>query len=418
MKKIAIMVAGILMAFNIFAAEEAGKESKEKVEETKAEAAVTETAKKDSGWDFSGTNVEYVHTFLDSDKKTNYSGKDVDLILKVKKTIDENTWISAKYDTDDSDPDTKIEILANRKIGKYLEAQIDLDLITDSTTKDETTGKEVKVGGIQLTEDNDSAKSFIKYKATDKLTLKFAPFNIDFGMGTELATDDQPEIPGVQADYVMSDKMSVYAGIGSRSIEKKTEEKTAYGLKAGFGYNPSEDFTLTGAFSTANLPDEDVDSKKVFVANTAANLTMNYKVGKIGVDAEFAYVALNKAKLLKGEDTTVTADDKYYPDKSGTGLYGKLSYDLGNTMKDVGTVPYVSLKNYSEYFYFDDDDSYQNYSKSHGGLTIAALGVDLTTSRGLTITPEVEFRSAKNKIYNGEKDKTATYLTTTVELEF
>ena len=68
MKKMATLIAGILMVCGVYGADETTK-------------ATT--------WDFSGTNVEYVHTFVDTDKDSSYAGKDVDLILKVKKTIDE-----------------------------------------------------------------------------------------------------------------------------------------------------------------------------------------------------------------------------------------------------------------------------------------------------------------------------------------
>lgn len=401
MRKLATLLAGILMVCGVYGAEEATTAGAVAV--TSEQVKVTEEAKPSSSWDFSGTNVEYIHTFSDSQTKTVYGGDDIDLILKVKKNIDADTWISAKYDTDDSDPDTKIEILANRKLGKYIEVQVDLDLITSD-----------KKGGIALEEDRDSTKSFIKYMATDKLTLKFAPFDMDLGMGTELATDTQPVIPGVQADYVMSDAFSVYAGIGSRSVARKDKDAvTAIGFKAGFGYAPSENFSLSGAVSTANEPDKDLaDDETVSPGKTAANLTLSYKAGKIGLDVEGAFIAMNKAGVLI--DATDTDPAEMAVDKSGTGLYAKLSYDLGNTMKNVATVPYVSLKNYSEYFYFDDDASFQNVG--HGGVTIAALGVDLTTSRGLTITPEIEFGTAKNEVFSGKK--TATVVTTTVGIEF
>lgn len=163
MKKIATLIAGILMVCGVYGAEEVTTTGAVAVKAEEKPASTT-------SWDFSGTNVEYIHTFSDSETKTIYGGDDIDLILQVKKNINADTWISAKYDTDDTDPDAddKIEILANRKIGKYLEVQVDLDLITSNDK-----------GGIELQEDGDSTKSFIKYMATDKLTLKFAPFDMD-----------------------------------------------------------------------------------------------------------------------------------------------------------------------------------------------------------------------------------------------
>lgn len=45
---------------------------------------------------FYRTNVEYKHTFVDTDKKTNYSGKDVDLILHPNIEAGELIWALGK----------------------------------------------------------------------------------------------------------------------------------------------------------------------------------------------------------------------------------------------------------------------------------------------------------------------------------
>ena len=181
MKKVLLALAALTMTVSVYAAD------------AKPEAKATTT------WDFTGTNVEYKHTFVDTDTKTNYSGKDVDLILQVKKDLDPNTWISFKYDTDDSNPDDVVEVLVNRKFGKYIEAQLDMNLVLGHEKANNDPND-----GINLEEDSDSSKSFIKYQATDNLNIKFAPFDIDFSMGTEFATDDHPVIPGIELDYTLS----------------------------------------------------------------------------------------------------------------------------------------------------------------------------------------------------------------------
>lgn len=378
MKKVLLALAALTMTVSVYAAD------------AKPEAKATTT------WDFTGTNVEYKHTFVDTDKKTNYSGKDVDLILQVKKDLDPSTWISFKYDTDDSNPDDVVEVLVNRKFGKYIEAQLDMNLVLGHEKANNDPND-----GINLEEDSDSSKSFIKYQATDNLNIKFAPFDIDFSMGTEFATDDHPVIPGIELDYTVSDKMSVYAGLGSKALG---QDDTVYGYKFGFAYTASDKLNMTGAFSTA--------TKDCATANTAANFTLGYKAGKVGFNFETLYVGLNKGNFGLTDD------------ENGTGIFAKLSYDAGKTMKDVKTSPYVSVKNFSKYFYFDDsDDSFQNYKslknpEGHGGLTSLAAGIDFTTSKGLTVTPELEYRTAKNEIYKeGTKDN-AVFLTTTVKLEF
>ena len=86
-------------------------------------------------------------------------------------------------------------------------------------------------------------------------------------------------------------------------------------------------------------------------------------------------------------------------------------------------VEFLTQKNFSKYFYFDDsDDSFQCYKsknpEGHGGLTSLAAGIDFTTSKGLTVTPELEYRTAKNEIYKEETKDNAVFLTTTVKLEF
>lgn len=403
MRKIAIILAGVLLTFGAYAADSTTGGA---VAVTEVKTVVKEEVKPEfkpfSSWDFTGTNVEYKHTLYDNVLDTNYGGKDIDFILQVKKNLDENTWISASYDTDDSNPDTVVEILANRKFGKYIEAQLDLDLFTD---------------GLQLAEDNDSKKNFIKYKATDNLSFKFAPYDIAFGLGTELDTDSHSKIPGIEAGYTVSKALSVYAGAASKSVSRvdvatstAKDPTTAYGFKAGFGYIPSKDLNLTAGFSTSTEPDKDVAQGTVAPGKTAGNITLAYKAGKFGLNFESTYVGLNKA----GNVTNLKNVTAAAADKTGTGIYAKLSYDLGKTIGGAGTVPYLFVKNYSEYFYFDDDDSYQNLA--HGGLTIGAAGVSFKTERGITITPEFKVKSAKNKVYAGEK--TAAYFATTVKVLF
>ncbi len=151
MKKMLFLLTGILLAVNLYSEDVAvvtqGAIIVKETEKPKEEVKLIETQKEEAKfipytkWDYGGTNVEFVYTFADKAKETSYAGLDEDFILVLKRYIDKDTWIYAKYDTDDSNPDTKIEILANKKIGKYIEVQLDLDLITSDSK-----------GGIALTE--------------------------------------------------------------------------------------------------------------------------------------------------------------------------------------------------------------------------------------------------------------------------
>ena len=156
MKKIGFLLVGLMLAATTaFGAEEAKKDMPP------------------AKWDFSESNVEFKAYLYNSQSGAIKKGKDEDFILKVKKQLDEKTWISFKYDTDDSNPDTKIEVIVNRKFNEYLEAQLDMDLVTADGS------------GIDLREDDDSEKVFIKYTPNNKLAVKFNPYDIDLEVGEE-----------------------------------------------------------------------------------------------------------------------------------------------------------------------------------------------------------------------------------------
>jgi hypothetical protein len=431
MKKMLFLLTGILLAVNLYSEDVAvvtqGTIIVKETEKPKEEVKLIETQKEEAKfipytkWEYGGTNVEFVYTFVDKAKETSYAGLDEDFILVLKRHIDKDTWIYAKYDTDDSNPDTKIEILANKKIGKYIEVQLDLDLITSDSK-----------GGIALTEDDDSRKSYIRYGVTDNFWLKMAVYSIDFGMGTELDPDWHPAIPGIIAEHKLSNKFSYYVGMGAKSVDRGqynienkfivTDRTTSFGGKAGFEYKPDGNLLIKGAYSGSNDPEVSVESSKITPGKVAANFIVDYKVGKFGVYGEGTFVSMNKAAIMI--DNADVAKKIYFPDKSGTGLYLKAGYDIGKVMETVSARPYLLGKTFSEYFYFGDGDSFQRFrykdgiedKYGHGGLNIIAAGVDFKTDKGLTITPEVGYKKAGNKVYF-EKDNTI-YLNTTVKVKF
>lgn len=382
MKKVLITLASLIMAASVYAAD------------------ATAPSKKVT-WDFAGSNVEYKAYLYNSEVKGGMTnGKDEDFVLVLNANVADDTKISFKWDTNDGgananktpqkEPEDNIEVLVNKKINKYIEAQIDLNLVT--------------ADGFVVGEDDDSSETFIKYRPNDSLTVKFAPFDIDLGMGTEFPTDVAQCTPGIQVDKVFSDKFSGYAGVGTKTVENKDGvNETAFGIKAGFDYKPSDVASLSMYFSTNTQADDLNDGADPM--QTGLNVLAGYNVGKVELNGEVLYVALNKAAGM--------------PDESGTGTFVKAGYKAGNIMKDVAFKPYVSYKNLSEYFYFDDSDSFE-YS-NYGGLDIVAVGAELTNSKGLTITPELEFYSAENKVYtdkDGEAKDSAVYFSTKVKYTF
>lgn len=398
MKKMGFLVIGLLMAATAaFGSEEAKKEVKP-LPATK--------------WDFTDSNVEFKAYLYDSETKAVHNGKDEDFIMKAKKYLDEKTFMQFKYDTDDSNPDYKLEILVNRKFNDQLEAQMDMDLIT---------GDSASTKGIRLEEDFDSEKVYIKYSPNKNLSFKFNPFDIDLTVGDEFETDNEQKTPGIQMEYKMSDTTKVYAGIGTgkyvkdkaklENIQNKDgKEEIVLGLKAGMSYEKDET-SLKAAMSMNNQDDEDIATGQADPLKMAVSLIGEHKMGNLALKGEAIVTKINKASKAI-QDLGITDS------KTGTALFVKAEYEIGKN------TPYVQLIHASEFAYFDDDD----YSgvigggvEGHGGLTAIEAGDEYKLSGGLKIVPYVEMKKAKNDIFkdrDGKADDTAVNFVTKVKVTF
>lgn len=405
MKKIGFLVIGLLMAATAAFGEEVKTESKP-----------LPPAK----WDFTDSNVEFKAYWYNSQSGAIKMGKDEDFILKVKKQLDDKTWISFKYDTDDSNPDYTAEVLAGRKFNEFLEAQMDMDL----KLGDKLNGTASQSQGIRLEEDNDSEKVFIKYTPNKQLAVKFHPFDIDLEVGDEMNTKDTKGsmvVPGAQVEYKLSDTMMVYGGLGANKVvdTKGTSEttddkdKTAFGIKAGFE-NKGENSSLIGMFAMNTQDDENITGASPI--KMAANIRGSYKTGNLSLKGEMLVTKLNKegsgeAKLLNQDGAVI--------DDTDFALYAKAGYKMG-TM-----TPYVVGRYVGESVYFDDDDycalMKDTKVKLHGGLKVIEIGNEIELKGGIKLIPYIEYMNAEREIFknsDGDAKKSSITLNTKVKVSF
>ncbi len=407
-KKIGFLLLGLIMAASAYAADEVKSEPKP-LPATK--------------WDFTDSNVEFKAYLYDSETKAMYNGKDEDFIMKAKKYLDEKTFIQFKYDTDDSNPDYKLELLVNRKFNDKLEAQMDIDIITGDKLKEGVSQSQ----GLRVEEDYDSEKVYIKYSPDKNLSFKFNPFDIDLTVGDEFETNNEQKTPGIQMEYKMSDALKVYAGVGTGKYDTTTKlekiqnaagtEETVLGFKAGFGYE-KDDTTFKIAMSTNTQDDTDIKAGQAAKLKTAVSVIGETKSGNLSLTGEGIFTQMNKASGVKATYDGANTFEAIKDSETGFAIFGKAKYTMGKN------TPFVQVIHASEFAYFDDDD----YSAvigggnaGHGGLTAIEVGNEYKLSGGLKIIPYVEMLSAKNKIFDdrdGKADDTAINFVTKVKVSF
>lgn len=335
-------------------------------------------------WDFKGTKVDFEQILMDSASETMETGDEIDFILKLKKDIDENTSLAIKYDTDDSNPDSKGELLVKRKISEYITAQVDLDLKTEN--------------GFAIEEDGDSDKSYIAFKATDSLTVKFMPLNMDMNVGDEFETEDAIEAGGIEAKFKMSEALKVTVGLGtSEYFDKSEENTTSFNLKAKAEYK-ADALSLEAIFTTNTQEAKKEGAGDTANLQTAISVISGYEMGALEITGELLMTTMNTSS-----------------DESGTAIFVELAYSLGELMEGIKVVPYGSFKSVDENVYFDDDDSQAFGGDAHGGLSVIELGAKFK-NKGLTVKPYVELSTADNEIYDGDDSKTV--VGTVVEVKF
>lgn len=344
--------------------------------------------------DFSGTQVKFKSTLVNSQAKgvNDDSNGDTDAILQVKYKIDEKTSASLKFNTDDSsngsDFDDNAELLVKRTDGP-LEAQFDLELDFSNTVnvKDGTS----TTFAFQMKEDNDSNKTYVKWKKSDTLTLGFYPFNMGMVNGTAFDEDDAiTEIPGVVATLGNS-----YVGLGYDTVDSSNSVlalKAGHKLVAGKAtinakysgvfYNEDKIKTLS-----SNTTLKDVTSGNggtVGAVSQDINVNLNYKLSeKITVDAEAGYNVLNKNYTIAGAKDT-----------DGLGLSVKATAKLTNVLTSYAQVKYTT-DGYLAY----GDMLTLNKTKKSGGISEGIIGADYTLVKGLVLNAEASVKSAGETIY-------------------
>lgn len=365
-------------------------------------------------WDFTGSNVEAKLTVYSSDTDASYAGKDEDLILKVSKKVDDKTTVSFKYDTDDSNPDYKVEAIVNRKFNEFLEAQMDLDMITGN--KATASNK-----GLGVEEDYDSDKVYIKYTPNNKLAVKFNPFDIDLTVGSVFETANEQKTPGLQAEYKLSDTTSAYAGIGTGKYDdgdslenikdSDGDETTVLGLKAGMTYK-TDKTSVKAAFSMNTQDDSDIILTNASPLKSAASIIAEQKMGKLTVQGEAIVTQVNKA-------STAISGLSITDSETGIALFAKAKYSLEKM------TPYLQVIHADEYAYFDDGDYSATIKdsdvQSHGGLTAIEVGNEFVLKGGLKVVPYVEMKSTEEKVFtdkDGNDDDKSVLAAVKVKLTF
>lgn len=365
-------------------------------------------------WDFTGSNVEAKLTVYSSDIDASYAGKDEDLILKVSKKVDDKTTVSFKYDTDDSNPDYKVEAIVNRKFNEFLEAQMDLDIIT---------GNKVAASnkGLGVEEDYDSDKVYIKYTPNNKLAVKFNPFDIDLTVGSVFETANEQKTPGLQAEYKLSDTTSAYAGIGTGKYDdgdslenikdSDGDETTVLGLKAGMTYK-TDKTSVKAAFSMNTQDDSDITLANASPLKSAASIIAEQKMGKLTVQGEAIVTQVNKA-------STAISGLSITDSETGIALFAKVKYSLEKM------TPYLQVIHADEYAYFDDGDYSATIKdsdvQSHGGLTAIEVGNEFVLKGGLKVVPYIEMKSTEEKVFtdkDGNLDDKSVVAAVKVKLTF
>lgn len=374
-RKFWVVLAGLTIITSLYGAEEAKKN------------VVTLPI---TTWDFTGSKVDFKAALYDTRTGAIKAGKEEDFIFQVKKNVDDKSWVQIKYDTRDANPDKIVELLANRRFNKYLEVQVDGDL--DLTT------------GVSLSEDSDSSKIWVKYYANDNLTWKFAPYDIDLGMGKDFMINNDCTktlnalqlSPGVQIDSKMSDTISVYGGVGVKAVKdiNAKKEETSFGLKAGMDYKPSKDASWKLAMST-NTQGDKTAAAYVNPIKTAGSLIGSVKGEKLKFDMEALYEAYNKASGIDSNDFAVMV---------------KLKYNMGEVKPGIKFGPYIKARTISDNALFDDIDYSAVVTGSkianHGGLRTAELGGEFELAGGIVINPYIEMLKTKNKIFSDRDGNT------------
>lgn len=358
--------------------------------------------------DFSGTQVKFKSVLVNSQGKgvNDDSNGDTDAIIQVKYKINDKTSASLRFNTDDlnnSTSDNVAELLIKRVDGP-IEAQFDIDMDFSS--------------GINVKEDFDSNKTYIKWKQSDALTLGFYPFNMGMGNGVIFdKTDAITEFPGVTANFG-----NTYVGVGY-DVLSNSDSVQALALKAGNKMTVAG-LTLNTKYSGVFYDEDKVKTTAtngtmkdvraghdgtIGIISQEINVNANFKLtDKITLDAEGGINTLNKNFKVNNES-----------EKSGIGFSAKASMKLTDSL-----TPYAQMK-YGTDGYLVWGEIYDNNmaGKKTGGVTELIAGANYTLVKGLNLNAEGSLRTAGEKIYKdtkgiANKEKSALQISTAVSYKF
>ena len=299
MKKLLVLVAGIMLVSGVVFGEEMVAQEKKATE-----------------WDFAGTEIGYEFVITDStnDDFTAF-GQDGDnnLIIKATKDYGSDLTVSLELDTDDEAMDDSLELILNKKIADDLEVQVAADV---------NFGENVNVA---LAEGDDT---FIKYSPKEGCNLTIYPYDMDLGMGDELETTGDAAMPGIVSNRTVAG-VDIYVGLGGVSElmvdDKNVLSETLYGVKAGAKYE-KEALTLS------------------------MDMSMLSNGSNPGTDMAVSVMAEYDAELYKLNGELLYADAA----EADLGLFAKVSVPVGMVGK-YDTTPYASFTMAGEDLFYDGD---------------------------------------------------------------
>lgn len=368
-----------------------------------------------SEWKMTGANVEGTYYLTNSQTGSLGSSQDndLDMEVKVEKSGDFGT-LGLRLQMD-KDGDEDLELLYSRTQGDWtvgtaaILINADGGLLNGTSTsmkKDDATYIKWNVMGSKTTTlgfypygtpdmsfDNETFESFIDYgKPGLKLDTKVANTNVSFTLATtngDNATENQNTFKVAADTKVAGFDIKAAAGVGETTVNYAKNSATLLGK-----VNAGSVAKILSSDTSYDLAGTGNDWDAVKEGNFAA-VQVKTTVGKISVLAEFNTESA-EFKELKADGGAKLAE------VSQTGIYGKVSYDMG-TMNTYKLTPYASM----EITDYETKVLGTKVAASSDTLTDVEAGLDINQG-SFTVTPKIVINKAADKKIFNEEDKTTT----------